>query len=409
MKIKTITKTIKKGKDRLKKSNPLRTPSTYLEAQKDAKKALGAAYKGLFLLGAIASIMFTYTEGKKMLSHFIGDTCATMGALAFSAFIFYLIDMTLSKVSPLAFMSLLHKNHSTRRGVALLGLCMGLAFLSMKFSYNGASSPMELAFSYKKGKDVDLVALREEASEEKERLKAEYLPIIQSAKLQDAQKLSALKQDSAKLVSECIARNARYKYSEETANKYLQRAIEDGADKVATYSPTAPTQQQKLLNKLDDIDYEFEEYEKKLTAQKKEKDVDYAQAVAKGSIMTEWLGVGSTLLGVIVCCVFIVLQMPENQAQAKPQAGSKQSASKAQADNKDLRRSLKNKAYSSLRRIRDKEGDVHTNVQNVITVYEEIQRQLGHDELEAFLKQTEANGTYPIFKPQDLSNLLNQI
>ena len=413
-KIKTIGKNLKKARSKLKKANPLRTPSTYLEAQSDAKKALGVAYKGLFLLGAAASSMFVYTESKKMLSHFIGGTPATVAALLFTCFIIYIIDITLSKTAPLAWMSILHQKRSTKRGFMYLALCGGLAFLSMQFSYNGASSPMELAFSYKKGEDVDLVALRAEANKEKEQVKKDYAAIISSAQLQDAQKLQALKQDSAKLVSECLARNARYNYSEQNANKYLQRAKEQGADKVATYSPTAPEQQQKLLNKLDDIEYNFKQHKQELKDQKAQKDADYDNAVAKGSLLTEWLGVGSTLLAFVISALFIVLQLPENQAQAKNKAKGKHTVSNARnnasrmqaGDNKTLRRSLKNKAYSSLRRIRDKEGDTKTNVQNVLEVYEEINRTLGQDELIGFLNQTASSGTYPIFTPEDLIQLL---
>lgn len=413
-KIKTIGKSLKKARSKLKKANPLRTPSTYLEAQSDAKGALGKAYKGLFLLGAAASSMFVYTESKKMLSHFIGGSYATVAALLFTCFIIYIIDMTLSKTAPLAWMSILHRKRSTKRGFMYLSLCGGLAFLSMQFSYNGASSPMELAFSYKKGEDVDLVALRAEANKEKEQVKEDYASIISSAQLQDQQKLQALKQDSAKLVSECLARNARYNYSEENANKYLQRAIEDGADKVASYSPTAPEQQQKLLNKLDDIEYNFKQHKQELKDQKAEKDADYQNSVDKGSILTEWLGVGSTLLAFAISALFIVLQLPENQPQAKNNTQCKQNASsdtdnvsKPQANtNQALRRELKNKAYSSLKRIRDRKGDIKTNVQNVLEVYEGIQRQLGQDELVAFFNQLASSGTYPIFVPEDLANLL---
>lgn len=421
-KIKTIGKSLKKARSRLKKANPLRTPSTYLEAQSDAKRALGVAYKGLFLLGAAASSMFVYTESKKMLSHFIGGTPATVAALAFTCFIIYIIDITLSKTAPLAWMSILHQKRSTKRGFMYLALCGGLAFLSMQFSYNGASSPMELAFSYKKGEDVDLVALRAEANNEKEQVKKDYAAIISSAQLQDQQMLQALKQDSAKLVSECIARNSRYNYSETTANKYLQRAKEDGADKVATYSPTAPEQQQKLLNKLDDIEYNFEQYKKELEDQKAEKDADYDNAVAKGSILTRSLGIGSTLLGFIVVGLYIVSQMPENQPQAKRKAKGKQNASNGGDDAsngggdasivrarvKKALRDFKNKAYSSLRRIRDNEGDIKTNVQNVLEVYEEISLNLGQDALLGFLNQLASSGTYPIFTPEDLINLLKQ-
>jgi hypothetical protein len=107
--------------------------------------------------------------------------------------------------------------------------------------------------------------------------------------------------------------------------------------------------------------------------------------------------------------------MPVNQAQAHNRAGGKHSvstsnnnASSTQAPRKQKElRSLKNKAYSSLKRIRDMEGDVQTNVQNILTCYENISANFGQDALVAFWNQLASSGTYPVFAPEELIDLLN--
>ena len=277
----------------------------------------------LLLVGAFTSVPSLISSFFALWSSLFGDSLvsdifAGIATAVMTAFVIFLVDMTLSAVSPYLFKEIgraidiyqSQKKYPTVRGwvvLLLLSVLMYvLASISMGLSYDGNAAmldglfPNEQQSSYHK----EVVALDSAKLTKKRSVESNFLPRIAEAKTEDSEKEATAKKDANDVIK--AARKEAEKKSKNMAEynavlrKLMPAAKKDSSRIMSSLPlPSAPKIEQSMNVELAEIERTFNVSKMSFDDLNKEQRAKNERLKTAVFALTGGLGWYATLLGLL--------------------------------------------------------------------------------------------------------------
>ena len=310
----------------------------------------------LLLVGAFTSVPSLISSFFALWSSLFGDSLvsdifAGIATAVMTAFVIFLVDMTLSAVSPYLFKEIgraidiyqSQKKYPTVRGwvvLLLLSVLMYvLASISMGLSYDGNAAMLDGLFpnenqgTYHK----EVVSIDSAKLSKKRSIEATFLPRITEAKKEDAEKLETAKKDANAVIK--AARKEAEKKSRNMAEygvilKKLMPAAKQDSSRIMSSVPipSAPKIENSMNVELAEIERTFNVSKMAFDDLNKESQAKNDRLKKAVFALTGGLGWYATLLGLLAKLLDVLITWTPSSGTNTSGGGSKRSVSDIKSD-----------------------------------------------------------------------------
>lgn len=311
----------------------------------------------LLLVGAATSIPSLISSFFSLWSALFGDSIAGsifagIATAIMTAFVIFLVDMTLSAVSPYLFKEIgrsidtyqSQKKSPTVRGLAVLVLLSVLMYvlasISMGLSYDGNAAMLDGLFPNEKKETYhkEVIALDSAKLSKKRSIEATFLPRITEAKKEDAEELETAKNDANAVIK--AARKEAEKKSRNMAEygvilKKLMPAAKKDSSRIMSSVPipSAPKIETSMNVELAEIERTFNVSKMSFDDLNKEQQAKNDRLKKAVFALTGGLGWYATLLGLLAKLLDVLITWsPSSAGSSSSSSGSKRSVSDIKSD-----------------------------------------------------------------------------
>jgi hypothetical protein len=311
----------------------------------------------LLLVGAFTSVPSLISSFFALWSSLFGDSLvsdifAGIATAVMTAFVIFLVDMTLSAISPYLFKEIgrsievyqTQKKRPTVRGRAVLVLLSVLvwvlASISMGLSYDGNAAMLDGLFPNEKKETYhkEVVSLDSAKLSKKRSIEATFLPRITEAKNEDAAELETAKKDANDVIK--AARKEAEKKSKNMAEynavlrKLMPAAKQDSSRIMSSVPiPSAPKIETSMNVELAEIERTFNVSKMAFDDLNKESQAKNDRLKKAVFALTGGLGWYATLLGLLAKLLDVLITWsPSSAGSSSSSSGSKRSVSDIKSD-----------------------------------------------------------------------------
>ena len=310
----------------------------------------------LLLVGAATSIPSLISSFFALWSSLFGDNLvadifSSIATAIMTAFVIFLVDMTLSAISPYLFKDIgrsievyqTQKKRPTVRGwavlVLLIVLVWVLASISMGLSYDGNAAMLDGLFPNEKKETYhkEVVSLDSAKLSKKRSIEATFLPRITEAKKEDAAELDTAKKDANAVIK--AARKEAEKKSKNMAEynailrKLMPAAKQDSSRIMSSVPiPSAPKIETSMNVELAEIERTFNVSKMAFDDLNKESQAKNDRLKKAVFALTGGLGWYATLLGLLAKLLDVLITWTPSSSGGASGGGSKRSVSDIKSD-----------------------------------------------------------------------------